>query len=259
MENVFPPADPLCPGNPRPMIPAPENSNSSNYCRCALRPGNFFHPFRSFPTAFRLCSNCAPAPLQPRSDRAPAIISINSCSFRPRLVTFTEQANTAYRHLRGRLPCAVKPIGPHRASEYALNLSGTAFGLLGVMLEGLPGNRHRLPSHTTVPQPVFNRHQIDLRPLFGTATQPTSPSVASSRGEGGLLTALRHGHPAHKPLSDIPAWRRGLLAGLRHGHPAHRYLSGIPTCRRGSCGRSSARPPRPQVPQWHPHVAKRVF
>ena len=172
------------------------------------------------PSAPRLCH-------QPRSGN----VSHQFRSFRPRLVTFTEQANTAYRHLRGRLPCAVKPIGPHRASEYALQPPGAAFGLLGVLLEGLRGNRHRLPSHTTVPQPVFNRHQIDLRPLFGTATLPTSPSVASPRGEGGLLTALRHGHPAHKPLSGIPAWRRGLLAGLRHGDHAHRYSSDIPACR----------------------------
>ena len=66
MENVFPPADPLCPGNPRPMIPAPENSNSSNYCRCAPRPGNFFHPFRFL----RPCSDCALTVLPPRSVRA---------------------------------------------------------------------------------------------------------------------------------------------------------------------------------------------
>ena len=164
------------------------------------------------PTALRLCH-------QPRSNRVLTVLRLRHQprsgnyfhqfrSFRPRLVTFTEQANPAYRPLRGRLPCAVKPIGPHRASEYALHPPGTAFGLLGVLLEGPSGNRHRLPPHPTVTQPVLNRHQIDLRPLFGTATLPTSPSVASSRGKGGLLTALRHGHLARKPLSGIPAWRR---------------------------------------------------
>ena len=30
----------------------------------------------------------------------------------------------------------MKPILPHRASEYALHLPVTAFGLLGVLLEG---------------------------------------------------------------------------------------------------------------------------
>ena len=43
--------------------------------------------------------------------------------------------------------------------------------------------------------------------------------MASPRGEEGLLTGLRHVDLAHKPLSDIPAWRRGLLTGLRHGTP----------------------------------------
>ena len=55
-------------------------------------------------------------------------------------------------------------------------------------------------------------------------------SVASSRGEEGLLTGLWHGDPAYKYLRGILAWRRG------------------------SSDRSSARPSCPQVPQWHPHV-----
>ena len=71
--------------------------------------------------------------------------------FRIRLVIFTEQANHAYRPLRGRLHCAVKPIGPHRACEYALHQSGTAFGLLGVLLEEPSGNRYRLPPSRTAP------------------------------------------------------------------------------------------------------------
>ena len=74
-----------------------------------------------------------------------------------------------------------------------------------------------------------------LRPSFGTATHPTGTSVASRRGEGGLLTGLRHGHHAHKCFRDIPAWRRG------------------------SSDRSSARRPCPQVLQRHPGVAKGVF
>ena len=121
----------------------------------------------------------------------------------------------------------------HRASEYALHLPGRAFFLLGVLLEGSLANRHNIPPPRALPLQVSNRPQIDLRPLFGTATLPTGTSVASSRGEGGLLTALRHGHPAHKPLSGIPAWRRGLLTGLQHGDPTHRYLRAIPAWRRG--------------------------
>ena len=69
----------------------------------------------------------------------------------------------AYRPLRGRLPCAVKPIEPHRASEYALHPSGTAFGLLGVLLEGLSGNRHRFPHQ----EPSLNRSPAVLRLISG--------------------------------------------------------------------------------------------
>ena len=50
----------------------------------------------------------------------------------------------------------------------------------------------------------------------------------------------------------------GFHAGLRHGEFACRCLSGIQARRRGSSGRSSARGPCPQVPQWHPRVAKRA-
>ena len=66
---------------------------------------------------------------------SPIIIPV---TFRLRLEKFTEQAHHAYRHLSGRLPCAVKSFGPHRASEYALHLPGTAFGLLGVLLKVYP-------------------------------------------------------------------------------------------------------------------------
>ena len=56
-------------------------------------------------------------------------------------------------------------------------------------------------------------------PVFGTATLPTGTSEAFSRGEGDLLTGLRHGDHAHKPLSAIPAWQRGHLSTLWHGDP----------------------------------------
>ena len=41
-----------------------------------------------------------------------------------------------------------------------------------------------------VPQPVFNRHQIDLRPVFGTATLPTGAPEASRRDKGGFWTVF---------------------------------------------------------------------
>ena len=86
---------------------------------------------------------------------------ISPMAFRLRLVIFTEQTHHAYRHLRGRLPCAVKAFGPHRASEYALHLSRMAFGLLGVLLEGPLGNRHRQPTPASATQ---NRPMTGLHP-----------------------------------------------------------------------------------------------
>ena len=67
------------------------------------------------------------------SPRGKTIMSSTSL----RLVTFTEQAHNAHRPLRGRLPCAVKPIGPHRANDYALHLPGRASAdLTGKATEG---------------------------------------------------------------------------------------------------------------------------
>ena len=89
------------------------------------------------------------------------------------------------------------------------------------------------------------------------------PAHRCSRGipswRRGHLSALRHGDPAYRHLSGILAWQSVLLTELRHGDIAHRCLSGIPAWRRGSSDRASARRPRPQMPQWHPRVAKGVF
>ncbi|MCI6525922.1 MAG: hypothetical protein SPF15_02755 [Candidatus Cryptobacteroides sp.] len=41
--------------------------------------------------------------------------------------------------------------------------------------------------------------------VFGTATMTTGTPEPSPRGEGDLLTGLRHGDPAHKYLRAIPA------------------------------------------------------
>ena len=46
-----------------------------------------------------------------------------------------------------------------------------------------------------------------FRPVFGTATLPTSTSVPTQRGEGGLQTGLRHGDLAHRYSRGIQAWR----------------------------------------------------
>ena len=49
----------------------------------------------------------------------------------------------------------------HRASEYAVHLAVMAFGLLGVLLEGSLGNRHRQPTPASTTQ---NRPMTGLHP-----------------------------------------------------------------------------------------------
>ncbi len=131
----------------------------------------------------------------------------------------------AYRHLRGRLPCAVKPIGPHRASEYALHPPGTAFGLLGVLLEGLSGNRHRLPNQ----EPSHNRSPAVLRLisnrvlaqcLFGSRCR-LRLSATSAPPKGGSALGRRPKTISRRDVSPRPRRRRGSLrSGAQPSSPA---------------------------------------
>ena len=70
-----------------------------------------------------------------------------------------------------------------RAARKGLGTMARQVIYFGAGRVGRPG-RVSVPPPRTVPQPVFNRHQIDLRPVFGTAPPPTTISVASRRGEG---------------------------------------------------------------------------
>ena len=62
--------------------------------------------------------------------------------------------------------------------------------------------------------------------------------------------------------SNIPLWTFGVAFRLRlvtfteQAHRAYMPLSGIPAWQRGFSDRSLAQPPCPQVPQWHPRVAR---
>ena len=118
-------------------------------------------------------------------------------------------------------------------------------------------------------------------PVFGTATPPTGTSGAFSRGEEGLLTGLRHGHPTHRYLSGILAWRSIIQPVSNRSFPddladpsARGPCPQVPQWHLGVAkGRKSvpltglrsglrpglARRPYQQVPQWHPRVAKRDF
>ena len=60
---------------------------------------------------------------------------------------------------------------------------------------------------------------------------PNNPTISLKPASKRTSTGPRHGHPAHRYLSAIPAWQSRHLSSLRHGHPTHRYLSAIPTCR----------------------------
>ena len=93
---------------------------------------------------------------------------------------------------------------------------------------------------------------------------PNNPTISLKPVSKRTSTGPRHGHPAHRYLSAIPAWQSRHLSSLRHGQPTHRYLRAIPTCRTITQSlsnrpltdpdRSSPRPPCPQVLQCHPHV-----
>ena len=183
---------------------------------------------------------------------SPIIIPV---TFRLRLEQNTEHAHHAYRHLRGRLPCAVKQFRPHRASEYALHLSGTDIGLLGVLLEGLSGNRHRFPHQ----EPSHNRSPAVLRLISGHVLvhcpfrEPMPPAnvchlsaagtptaswssalsgcqcllrLSATSAPPGTPTASWHGDHAHKYSRGILAWRRGHLSTLWHGNPQQNHFWG---------------------------------
>ena len=73
---------------------------------------------------------------------------------------------------------------------------------------GLRG-RVSVPPPRAVPQPVFNRHQIDLGPVFGTATLPTGAPEASRRGEGGLWTVFGTATMPTSPSVPSPRGKGG--------------------------------------------------
>ena len=135
---------------------------------------------------------------------SPIIIPV---TFRLRLEQNTEHAHHAYRHLRGRLPCAVKQFRPHRASEYALHLSGTDIGLLGVLLEGLSGNRHRFPHQ----EPSHNRSPAVLRLISGHVLvhcpfrEPMPPANVCHLSAAGTPTASWSSALGRRPEDYFPA------------------------------------------------------
>ena len=95
---------------------------------------------------------------------------------------------------------------------------------------GLRG-RVSVPPPRAVPQPVFNRHQIDLRPVFG-----TTPCPQVLQRHPGVTKGASGRSSARPPCPQVPRWHPGVT--------------------KGASIRSSARPPCPQASQWHPRVAR---
>ena len=153
-------------------------------------------------------------------------------AFRLRLVTFTEQAPPSYRPLSG-IPAwrdsHQSHVAPsrdiHRAcppclqasqrqialldegiwtslsKRICLHLAGTAFGLLGVLLEGPFGNRHRFPHQ----EPSHNLSPSVLRKIFGRSlARGPSPQVLQRHPRVAKGTYI--GTLARGPCLQIPRW-----------------------------------------------------
>ena len=108
--------------------------------------------------------------------------------FRLRLEQNTEQVHHAYRRLRGRLPCAVKPFRPHRASEYALQSRKMAIALPDelqeVTVSAMPPNQLQ-PLVTPLPAAPPNPHRTPL-----TTHRPASPTCPEPRTGAKVLVAI---------------------------------------------------------------------
>ena len=154
----------------------------------------------------------------------------------------------------------------HRAGSPRLQASRWQIALLGILLEGLSGNRHRLPHQ----EPSHNRSPAVLRLIFGSSlAREPSPQVLQRHprvAKGTSIDPLARG-PSTEPLLGQGHVARLSGTGVKPvscrcfgrtsaRHPrreASRWH--LPVAKQSSIG-SSARRPLPQAPQWHPGVAK---
>ena len=131
------------------------------------------------------------------------------------------------------------------SKRICLHLAGTAFGLLGVLLEGPFGNRHRFPYQ----EPSHKRSQAVLRLNSGRplARGPCPQVLQRHPGvaKGTFIDPLARG-PSTEPL-------------LGQGHVARLSGTGVKPVSCRCFGRTSARHPRREASRWHLPVAKRVF
>ena len=157
--------------------------------------------------------------------------------FRLRLVTFTEHAHRAHRPLAG-IPAwrdiHQSHVAPsrdiHRARSPRLQASRWQIALLGILLEGLSGNRHRLPHQ----EPSHNRSPAVLRLISNRVLVqrpvglPMPPAVVCHLNAAGTPTASWFSALGRRPktisrrdVSPRPRRRRGSLrSGAQPSSPA---------------------------------------
>ena len=112
----------------------------------------------------------------------------------------------------------------------------------------------------------LSRGKAFFRPVFGTATPSTGTSVASSRNEGkeigtvaGLMVKFATGFGSAPPAtgsSEAGTRGEGTSIGTLARGPCPQMPQWHPRVAKVACGRSSPRRPCPQTPQGHPRVAK---
>ena len=130
----------------------------------------------------------------------------------------------------------------HRARSPRIQVSRWQIALLGILLEGLSGNRHRLPHQ----EPSHNRSPAVLRLIFGSSlAREPSPQVLQRHPRVARLSGS-----GVKPISCRCFGRTSAL------HPRREASRWHPRVARQSSIDSSARRPCLQVPQWHPRVAR---
>ena len=165
-------------------------------------------------------------------------------SFRFRKCKFRNISRNAIQHsaldIWSGLPTPARDF--HRAGSPRLQASRWQIALLGILLEGLSGNRHRLPHQ----EPSHNRSPAVLRLIFGSSlAREPSPQVLQRHprvAKGTSIDPLARG-PSTEPL-------------LGQGHvPKHLPTNLKPvSCR--CFGWISARHPRREASRWHLPVAR---
>ena len=165
-------------------------------------------------------------------------------SFRFRKCKFSNNSRNAIQHsavdIWSGLPAPARDF--HRAGPPLLQASRWQIALLGILLEGLSGNRHRLPHQ----EPSHNRSPAVLRLIFGSSlAREPSPQVLQRHprvAKGTSIDPLARG-PSTEPL-------------LGQGRVARLSGSGVKPVSCRCFGWISARHPRREASRWHPRVAR---